>query len=93
VVTRTAGSEGGPGKRTDRKASTAPRLDPTWSWSVARGQVAAMHTDGLSCRGRSGRGKAERLRLTAQAVAVAVQAERVGRQNPDGAVHVVGSVP
>jgi hypothetical protein len=27
--TGTAGAEGGPGKRADRKASTAPRADPT----------------------------------------------------------------
>ena len=26
---RTAGAEGGPGKRTGRKAGTAPRADPT----------------------------------------------------------------
>jgi hypothetical protein len=28
VGTRTSGSEGGPGKRTSRKADTAPRVDP-----------------------------------------------------------------
>ena len=37
VVTRTPGSEGGPGKRTDRNVGTAPRPDPTRSTGVSAG--------------------------------------------------------
>jgi putative transposase len=34
VETRTPGAAGGPGKRTDRKTSTAPRSDPTFPLSL-----------------------------------------------------------
>ncbi|MDQ2884448.1 MAG: hypothetical protein M3Y48_25780, partial [Actinomycetota bacterium] len=46
VETRTPGAAGGPGKRTDRKTSTAPRSDPTIQPRGARHSMTAGHCKG-----------------------------------------------
>jgi len=59
VETRTSGSEGGPGKRTSRKADTAPRSDPysralvgyRWGLSEDTVRLEAAFRAALAARG------------------------------------------
>ncbi len=46
METRTPGAAGGPGKRTDRKTSTAPRSDPTIQPKGARHSITPGHCKG-----------------------------------------------